>query len=196
MAAQLQVARVVLLHVDQIDGADDKRRNRAIAFVSRDARQLLKRPQDLLVACLADHGVLAVQLGHVGQRDEELAAPGVHVAGLMGHEQRAGLDGPVPQLRRNQLSVGTHARAVALRAAALEDEAGNHAVKRLAVVEPGAGQIEEVLDVVRGLVIGQVERDLPLVRDQDGVLARFDAKLRGKRPQPPVERPPFDPVRA
>ena len=71
-----------------------------------------------------------------------------------------------------QVITGT-AGAVALRAAALDDEAGLHAVKREAVVKAGTGKLDE-RRAVRGCVVREKAKD-------DIALRRLDADTGGFR---------------
>src|SRR5204862_5048707 len=80
---------------------------------------------------LAEDAVLAVEPRRRGQRDEELSAVGVRAA--VRHREDAGFG--VPQLRRELVGerVARAARALAERVAALDHEAGDHAMKDRAV---------------------------------------------------------------
>ena len=103
-----------------------------------------------VVRDLAERGILPVEVRRVRDHDEELAAGAVgrHRARHGQHAQR--------MLEVVLVTVGGKfavdliaraAHAVALRAAALDHEAGDDAVENKAVVKAGVCQLDEVVDL-------------------------------------------------
>ena len=106
----------------------------------------------------AEDGVLAVQPGRrLGGDDEELGAVGVGAG--VGHRQRAALDLVLVELVLE--GVAGAAAAGALRAAALDHEVGDDAVEDEPVVEAVGGELAEVLDRLRRVVVVQLDDDRP-----------------------------------
>src|SRR3954470_6652605 len=98
----------------------------------------------------AEHGVLAVEPRRgVGRDDEELRA--VRVRARVGHRERAADDLVVVELVLER--VAGAACAGPLRAAALDHEVGDDAVKDEPVVEPLGCELAEVLDGLGGILV-------------------------------------------
>src|SRR3954451_1261807 len=106
---------------------------------------------------LAEDRVLAVQPGALVRGDDEELRP-VRVRPRVGHGQRAAHDLVVVDLVL-ELVAGT-ARAGALRAAALDHEVGDDAMEDEPVVEALTGELLEVADGLRGVLVEQLEGDL------------------------------------
>src|SRR5690606_36494497 len=115
---------------------------------------------------LAEDGVAAVQPGGGDMGDEELAAIGAG-AGI-GHGQLA--RGIVAQVRADLVleAVARAAGAGAARAAALDQEIGDHPVEVQAVVEAAPGQVDEAGHGHRGLLGEQAQADRAAGGGDDG----------------------------
>src|SRR5437870_13369189 len=109
----------------------------------------------------AEHGVLAVEPRRgVGRDDEELAAVGVRPR--VRHRQRAAHHLLVVDLVLERVAGAAGPRA--LGAAALDHEVADHAVEDQPVVEAVAGELAEVADRLRRVVVEQLQADRPVVR--------------------------------
>jgi hypothetical protein len=107
--------------------------------------------------------VLAVEPRRgLGGDDEELRP--VRVRARVRHREGAALDLVLVELVL-ELVAGA-AGAGALGAAALDHEIGDHAVEGEAVVEAVLGQLAEVRDRLRGVLVVELDRDRPGVRVQ------------------------------
>src|SRR3954453_13820557 len=115
--------------------------------------------------------VLAVEpRRRVGGNDEELAA--VRVRAGIRHRERAAHDLVVVELVLER--VARAAATGAVRVAALDHEVLDHAVEDHAVVELVAGELLEVLDRLRSILVEQLERDVAVVGVHDcGAAHRF-----------------------
>lgn len=121
----------------------------------------------------AEAGVAAVEVLRVFavHADEELRAAGI-LAGMRHREDAA----VVILARRRGLAldaVSRAARTVAARAAALDDEVGDHAVEGQAVVESVFGQFDEVGHCAGGLVRVKFGLHRSLLGGDQGVLFLF-----------------------
>src|SRR5437867_2014291 len=90
---------------------------------------------------LPEYGVLPVEPWALVRRDDEELAP-VRIGPGVRHRERAADDAVVVRLVVERVAGATG--AVALRAAALDHEAVDHAVESKAVVEPFARQAREI----------------------------------------------------
>ena len=106
---------------------------------------------------LTEDRVLAVEpRARVGGHDEELRA--VRVRAGVGHRERTAHDLVVVELVV-ELVAGI-AGAVAARAAALDHEVGDDPVEGEAVVEAVGGELREVLDGLRRILVEELDRDV------------------------------------
>src|SRR3954467_2229174 len=146
----------------QLDALDDRALRRLVAGVGLRGLDLVDRVHP--VGHLAEDGVLAVEPGRgVGRDDEELGAVGVRAG--VGHGERAAADLVVVDLVLER--VAGAARAGAGRVTALDHEVLDHAVEDHAVVEAVTGQLAEVLDGLRGVVVEELDADVAVARLQD-----------------------------
>src|SRR5436190_4127383 len=141
----------------ELDRGDPDRLDGPVAGVR------LRRPDpidDVLAAGdLAEDRVLPVEpRALVGGDDEELRA--VRVRPGVGHRQRAARDLVVVDLVLER--VARAAGPGALRAPALDHEVGDDAVEDQAVVEALAGELLEVRDGLRRVLVEELEADRAL----------------------------------
>src|SRR4051794_21844834 len=143
---------------------DADRLDRAVAAVGLRRADALDHV--LTAGDLAEDRVLAVQPGALVRGDDEELRP-VGVRPRVGHGQRPAHDLVVVDLVL-ELVAGT-ARAGALRAAALDHEVGDDAVEDEPVVEALTGELLEVADGLRGVLVEQLEGDLAFARLHHGL---------------------------
>src|SRR6266850_4339170 len=100
------------------------------------------------------------------QHDVELAARRVGIA-LSRHAEHAAVELSIIELRLDRVAGAAgahrgmvHRKRLRLRVAELHHEARLDAMEPLAVVEPGARELEEVLDVLGRVGGEELERDL------------------------------------
>ena len=138
---------------------------------------------------LAEGGVLAVQVGGLLHHDEELAAGGVGVHGP-GHGENTPvvLEGVahavVGELALDGVAGAAH--AVAVGAAALDHEAGDHPVEDQAVVEAGLHQADEVVHRVGshlGVELGDHLAAVLHLNGDNGVLSHVISSFPGAGPR-------------
>src|SRR5687768_16007491 len=133
--------------------------------LARTGRRLtLGKGVDMLHAALdlAPDGVLIVEEARVVEADEELAVRAVGVLSA-GHRADAADVRLTTEFRLQVRKVGA-AGAAARRVAALGHEAGDHAMKRNAVVEAALRQLLDPLDMARGQVRAKLDDDFAAVR--------------------------------
>src|SRR5947209_12259444 len=146
--------RITAASLGDIDALDRDVLPRAIAPIGLERRD---RVDDVHpVGDAAEHRVLAVEpWRRFGGDDEELAP--VRVRAGVRHRECAAHDLVVVELVL-ELVAGP-AAAGAGRVAALDHEVGDHAMEDDAVVEAVSGELQEVFDGVRGVVVEQLDRD-------------------------------------
>ncbi len=144
------------------DRLDDDRLERPVAAVPFHERD---RVGDVLAGRdAAEDRVLAVQPRRiVDGDDEELRA--VRVRPGVRHREVAARDRVVVELVLERVAGTT--RPVAARATALDHEVRDHAMEHETVVVALAGELREVLDRLRGVVVEELELDRPLTRGHD-----------------------------
>src|SRR5438445_139053 len=129
----------------------------ALRFDDRHRRHSITLPDAVHVLHAGDGasegGVLAVQARVVGEHDEDLAPRGVRVPAAR-HADDAADELALVELGLDRVArtASTHVRVVerqrlGLGISDLDDEARLDAVEPLAVVEPSAGELGEVVDV-------------------------------------------------
>src|SRR5215211_1733649 len=134
--------------VGQLDALDRLALDRAIGSIGLDRLDRVDCIHP--VGDAAEYGVLAVEPRRLGGgNDEELRA--VRVRPRVGHRERAAHDLVLVDLVLER--VPRSARPGALRAPALDHELGDRAVEDEPVVEAVAGQLAEVLDRLRRVVV-------------------------------------------
>src|SRR5512133_3141810 len=136
-------------------GLDADRLDRAVAAVGLRRADALDHV--LTAGDLAEDRVLAVQPRALVSGDDEELRP-VGVRSCVGHGKRAADDLVIVDLVLELIA--RTARAGALGAAALDHEVGDDAVEDQPVVEALAGELLEVADCLRGVLVEQLEGDL------------------------------------
>src|SRR5205809_3725 len=134
----------------------------------------------------AEGGVLAVQALVVGEHDEDLAPRGVRVPAAR-HADDAADELALVELGLDRVArtASAHVRVVerqrlGLGISDLDDEARLDAVEPLAVVEPSAGELGEVVDVPGCVRPEQLDPDLATLLERDHRLRRLRLR-RGRR---------------
>src|SRR2546425_1219838 len=134
----------------------------------------------------AEGGVLAVQALVVGEHDEDLAPRGVRVPAAR-HADDSSDELALVELGLDRVArtAGAHVRVVERRRLGLgisdlDDEARLDAVEPLAVVEPSAGELDEIVDVPGCICPEQLDPDLAPLLERDYRLRRLRLR-RGRR---------------
>lgn len=147
---QLFRLRVRLAECVDADGLDDLIGLGAVVAVGLD---LADRVDGLDAARqLAEGGILLVEMGRILMHDEELRAAGVRRRGTRHGEHAAlVLQGVIHAIEEefalDAIAGASHARS--LGAAALNHEAGDHAVEDQPVIEAGVCKADEIINALR-----------------------------------------------
>src|SRR5690606_36425486 len=135
---------------------------------------------------LAEHGVLVVEPRRLVESDEELRAAGIRTR--IGHRQYA--RAVVSKLRVELVLdlVAGAARSSTLRAAALNHEAGDHAVKREPVEVSLLDEVDEVLRGHRRTILEQLDAEVALCRAELRSAVRHESSRQKSMVRPAWKR--------